>query len=319
MSKIEVEAAKNLLLNGEIVAIPTETVYGLAGWIYSEDALKKIFEVKERPFFDPLIVHVDSIEKAKALTTEWSPLTEYIANKLWPGPVTLILKKAKDINPLITSGLDSVGIRCPDHPLTLALLKEIPGGLAAPSANKFGKTSPTTFEHVEEEFHGKIPVIDGSQSAIGIESTVLEIIKSGEQYKILIYRPGIWNKEKLAELLKSFPAKIDISYESSPVAPGQIKHHYMPKIPIALVPPHWSREQIMDRLNLLGQEFLRPVELELSTDIRFAARELYEKMRSLSGKGDILFVRWHPHLDSDDFEGIKNRLLKAQSFNLINA
>src|SRR5690606_35218960 len=106
---------------------------------------------------------------------------------------------------------------------------------------------------------------------------------------------------------------------TSPVAPGQIKHHYMPKIPIALIPPLWSCEKIIDHLNLLGQEFLRPIELELSHDIRFATRELYEKMRSLSNKGDLIFIRWHSYLDADEFEGIKNRLLKAQTFNLVNA
>jgi L-threonylcarbamoyladenylate synthase len=138
---VTIQEAKEKLLKGDVVAIPTETVYGLAGWIYSEAGLKKIFSTKERPFFDPLIVHIDTIAKARALSSKWTKVHEVLAENCWPGPLTLIALKHSSVSPLITSGLDSIGLRIPRHPETLKLLSLLDGGLAAPSANKFGKTS----------------------------------------------------------------------------------------------------------------------------------------------------------------------------------
>lgn len=122
MKTVDINSATEILKNGGVVAIPTETVYGLGGWIHSEEGLHKIFATKERPFFDPLIVHVNSIEKARTLSSNWTSVHEVLAKNCWPGPLTLIAKKGDAVNPLITSGLDSVGIRCPNHPLTLKLL-----------------------------------------------------------------------------------------------------------------------------------------------------------------------------------------------------
>ena len=188
ISNQDLEKAKNLLLAGEVVAIPTETVYGLAADISNEDAIRKVFSLKERPFFDPLIVHVASLKQAKALTTEWGPLTDFLARYFWPGPLTLILPKAESVNSLITSGLETLAIRFPNHPAAIQLITQV-GPLAAPSANKFGQTSPTEAHHVRKEFRSvDVFVVDGGPCEIGIESTVLEV--GSNQDSVSILRPG---------------------------------------------------------------------------------------------------------------------------------
>ncbi len=138
-----IKKAADLLKSGDVVAIPTETVYGLAGSIESEKGLHKIFSTKERPFFDPLIVHVNSIDMAKSLTSSWDAACEALAQAFWPGPLTLALKKNEKVSDLITAGLDSVGLRFPSHPVAQEVIKAVGSPLAAPSANKFMRTSPT--------------------------------------------------------------------------------------------------------------------------------------------------------------------------------
>ena len=142
--KKEINLPIEAFKNHKLVAIPTETVYGLSAPIDQPLLIKKIFEVKERPFFDPLIVHVSSISEAKEWVSDWPVIAQKLAERFWPGPLTLVLPKNDKVSDLITSGLDTVGLRCPNHPLTLALIKELGVPLAAPSANKFGKTSPTS-------------------------------------------------------------------------------------------------------------------------------------------------------------------------------
>ena len=146
------DQAVSIMKNDGIVAIPTETVYGLGAAISSETALKKIFEVKKRPFFDPLIVHVENIEQAKTLTSEWPEIADSVCQQFWPGPLTIVLKKNQNVSSLITAGLERVGLRCPQHPVALEILRKLKIPIAAPSANLFGRTSPTTALHVETEF-----------------------------------------------------------------------------------------------------------------------------------------------------------------------
>lgn len=300
----------NLLLSGEVLAIPTETVYGLGGWIYSEEGLRKIFSTKERPFFDPLIVHVSSIEKARALSSQWTAIHETLAQAAWPGPLTLIAKKNEKINPLITSGLDSVGLRCPRHPLTLELLKLIDGGVAAPSANKFGKTSPTTARHVEQEFGDQVAILEGGQSEIGIESTVVGV----EGEKVLIYRPGFYTAKMISEILEKKGVKASVTYAESPVAPGQLKHHYMPRIPLVIVPEGFDWKTLG---SLSGIEYQRPVFWEQPSSPEIASRELYQKMREFDEQGfDIIFAEKKKSHAGEDWLGIWNRLEKAKTLSL---
>ncbi len=311
MKLVDINQAKKLLLNGDVVALPTETVYGLGGWIYSEEGLKNIFRTKERPFFDPLIVHIDSIKKAKALTQEWTQIHEILAQRCWPGPLTLIAKKNDRINPLITSGLDSVGLRCPRHPKTLELLSQIEGGVAAPSANKFGKTSPTSSRHVEQEFGDLVSILEGGPSEVGIESTVIGLSEG----KVEIFRPGFYTSKMLSSILKENGIKTDVIYSESPVAPGQLKHHYMPKIPLVIVPENFIWATRVLEINL---PFKNPVIWKQSLSPEIAGRELYQKMRDFDEQGfDIIFAERSPHQFSEEWLGIWNRLDKAKSQTLL--
>jgi L-threonylcarbamoyladenylate synthase len=310
---VTIDKARDLLLHGDVVAIPTETVYGLGGWIYSETGLHKIFSTKERPFFDPLIVHIDSIEKAKSLTSEWTNVHQVLAENCWPGPLTLIAKKNDKVNSLITSGLDSVGLRCPNHEATLELLASIEGGVAAPSANKFGKTSPTSSQHVFGEFGEAVSIIEGGPSEIGIESTVVGV----KEDSIEIFRPGYFTAKALKEILAQNGINIEVRYAQSPVAPGQLKHHYMPKIPLLIVPENFVWEKHQGEIeDALGSKFQNPVTWKQPLSPALASRELYQKMRDFDEeKFDIILAEKNSHHFTEEWLGIWNRLDKAKSLN----
>lgn len=311
MKTIDIDSATEILKNGGVVAIPTETVYGLGGWIYSEEGLQKIFATKERPFFDPLIVHVDSLEKARKLSSKWTDVHEILAKNCWPGPLTLIAKKNDEVNPLITAGLDSVGIRFPNHPLTLKLLQNLPGGVAAPSANKFKKTSPTTPEHVFGEFGESVPILEGGQSDIGIESTVLGV----HDDRIEIFRPGFYTASMISEILRKNGVNLPVSYAESPVAPGQLKHHYMPKTPLIIVPEGFDD---LKKINeLLHKETLKVAYWKQPKSSALASRELYQKMREFDQAGfDVILAERNQDYKEENWLGIWNRLSKAKTFDL---
>lgn len=315
MKFVDLKQAQEKLLSGDVIAIPTETVYGLGGWINSVSGLQKIFSTKERPFFDPLIVHVDTIQKARALTSEWTEVHEALAQAAWPGPLTLIARKNDSVHPLITAGLDSVGIRCPKHDLTLKLLAMIEGGVAAPSANKFGKTSPTSSAHVYAEFGEEVSILEGGSCEIGIESTVAGVKRTAEGVVIEIFRPGFYTSKMLEEILQNKNIQAKVVYAQSPVAPGQLKHHYMPKIPLVIVPQDfdWNHDHFHIE-SKLGHSFSHPKFWELSLDPRIASRELYENLRRFDLEGfDVIVISKKPHHHSEDWLGIWNRLEKAQT------
>ena len=315
---MDLDKARDLLLQGEVVAIPTETVYGLGGWIQSEAGLKKIFSTKERPFFDPLIVHVDGIPNARKLSSNWTVVHQALAEALWPGPLTLIAKKASHVNPLITAGLDSVGIRCPRHPETLKLLSQIEGGVAAPSANKFGKTSPTTSEHVFQEFGDSVAIVEGGPCDVGIESTVAGVKEQNGKFLIEIFRPGFYTAKHFKDTLLAKGIDADVIYAESPVAPGQLKHHYMPKIPLVIVPEgfSWKHEHHMLE-EKLQKKFSKPVVWQQPQDAALASRELYQKMREFDEEGyDLILTSRLSHHHSEEWLGIWNRLEKAKTLAL---
>ena len=318
MKTVNIIEAREILLQGGVVAIPTETVYGLAGWIQSETGLAKIFSTKERPFFDPLIVHVNSIEKAKSLTTNWTIVHEALAAACWPGPLTLIAKKSSSIHPLITSGLDSVGLRCPKHELTLSLLESMEGGLAAPSANKFGKTSPSLASHVFEEFGDSVPVLDGGPCEVGIESTVVGIEEVAGPWKVHIYRPGFYTAQSLQIILDKHQIKAVVDYAQSPVAPGQLKHHYMPNIPLVITPPDFDwklHKEIVEKY--FNKSFSSPAFWQLPLEPEFASRVLYEDLRRFSANGhDLILITRDSKHNQEEWLGIWNRLTKARSLEI---
>lgn len=183
----DLDKALQLLESGELVAIPTETVYGLAANALNSRAVAKIFEAKNRPSFDPLIVHVASLQHAKKYTTGFPLQAEALARRFWPGPLTLLLPKTSDVPDIVTAGLDRVGLRCPAHPLTISLLAHASFPLAAPSANPFGYISPTTSQHVQDQLGNSVSyIIDGGPSRVGIESTIV----GWEDNEPIIYRLG---------------------------------------------------------------------------------------------------------------------------------
>jgi L-threonylcarbamoyladenylate synthase len=216
------EAAERIRA-GELVAFPTETVYGLGANALDAAAVAKIYELKGRPPTSPLIVHVASIEMAQALVTEWAPQADQLARKYWPGPLTLVLPRAAAIPDIVTAGLPTVGIRVPDHPLALALIREAGVPLAAPSANRFTGLSPTTAEHVREAFGDAVPVLDGGHCRVGIESTVVSIASG----KITLLRPGMISLEDVESA--SAPAS-----DTAHPAPGMHERHYSPRTPLVL-------------------------------------------------------------------------------------
>lgn len=226
----QIEKAIALLCNNEIVAIPTETVYGLAGNIYSETAIKKIFELKKRPFFNPLIVHIKSIESLKDVALDIPPIAYKVAELFWPGPLTMVLKKQPEISDLVTSGKNTVAVRVPKHALTLSLLNQLEFPLAAPSANPFGSISPTTANHVDGYFKKDLKLIlDGGACTVGIESTIIGF----ENNQAIIYRQGSISQDELES--KIGKVKLITVNETAPVAPGMLLKHYAPSTPTLLV------------------------------------------------------------------------------------
>lgn len=226
----DLDLAKNLLENDEVVAIPTETVYGLAGNIFSEKAIKKIFETKKRPFFNPLIVHVHSLNCLDAICSEIPLKAKLLANNFWPGPLTLVLKKQNSISDLVTGGKDTVAVRIPNHPLALDLLSKLNFPLAAPSANPFGSISPTTAEHVANYFSNTLPlVLDGGNCENGIESTIIGF----ENEEPILYRLGAISREEIESVIG--PIFIKNKNEKVPEAPGMLTRHYAPLTKTILV------------------------------------------------------------------------------------
>lgn len=296
---VPIETAISILKENKPVAIPTETVYGMAGVINNEDALKSIFSIKERPFFDPLIVHVSSIKMAQKYTSNWTENAEKLAQHFWPGPLTLILDKGELVSSLITSGLDKVGLRMPDHPLTLELIEKLQTPLAAPSANKFKKTSPTCAEHVSDEFGEDFPILDGGQTQFGIESTVVGVFDD----HIKIYRPGVITKDDLQDVLD-----IPVEHAPSPVAPGQLKHHYMPNIPITLTTNH--------KLDLT--DYQDHYVWKLPADPVLVARELYSQFRQAAKQGHkgILIIYQNDFHQDEKWKGVLNRINKAKTYEI---
>jgi L-threonylcarbamoyladenylate synthase len=220
---ISIKEAAERIRAGEVVAFPTETVYGLGANALDAMAVAKIYELKGRPATSPLIVHVASIEMARTLVTEWPPEAEQLAGRYWPGPLTLVLPKSPAIPGSVTAGLTTVGVRVPHHPLALALIAEAGVPLAAPSANRFMGLSATTAEHVREAFGERVPVLDGGPCQVGIESTVISI-NAG---KMTLLRPGMISIEDVERA--SAPSK-DVAHP----APGMHPRHYSPRTRLVL-------------------------------------------------------------------------------------
>lgn len=275
----DINKAKQLLERGELVAIPTETVYGLAGNALNSEAVTKIFRVKERPQFDPLIVHVPDLEHAENYTSFIPDLARKLAAAFWPGPLTLLLQKRPIIPDLVTSGLDTVGIRCPDHPLTRQLLRALPFPLAAPSANPFGYVSPTTPLHVQDQLGEKIEyILDGGACDVGIESTIVGF----DNNEVNVYRAGGLSIEAIEKIAGK--VQVQTHSVSNPKAPGQLKSHYAPRKKVIIGELATLISQYPDAAVLsFSKDYHRRSQYVLSPDgsVEEAARNLFTALRML--------------------------------------
>ena len=246
-----VSRAAQLLGAGQLVALPTETVYGLAANAFDAKAVASIFVAKGRPSTNPIIVHVSSLDMARRCVKEWTPLAQRMAQAFWPGPLTLVLEKSDIIPDVVTAGGPTVGVRWPSHPIIQAVIESCGFPLAAPSANPSNEVSPTTAQHVAQSLHGRIPlVVDGGASRVGIESTVLDLVSKPPR----LLRPGMIDAGALLAVLGKEGLRLNEgskSEESGALrSPGMLKRHYSPKARLLIL--NWRDEgdlaaQILER------------------------------------------------------------------------
>lgn len=294
----DIEKAKSFLERGDLVAIPTETVYGLAANALDPIAAAKIFEAKERPTFDPLIVHTYSLQEVYKFITSIHPQLLKLAQVFWPGPLTILLPKKEVIPNLVTSGLDRVGVRVPNHQLTLELLKQLAFPLAAPSANPFGYISPTTAEHVQKQLGSKIPyILDGGACNVGLESTIV----GEENGEIIVYRLGGLSIDEIEKVVGK--VTIQLNQSSNPKAPGQLKSHYAPKKPVVIGELKVLQETYADKKigaivfgnNVLLDAHVLVKNLSSSENYNEAAVNLFSFLRELDeAEVDIIICKLLP-------------------------
>ena len=310
----DISKAIALLSAGEIIAIPTETVYGLAGNIHSEKAISAIFETKKRPFFNPLIVHIPSVEDLSNIVEYIPEKAKLLAEAFWPGPITLVLKKKNTIPDLITAGKDTVAVRVPNHPIALELLKQLPFPLAAPSANPFSSISPTTAEHVEAYFKDKIKMIlNGGVCKSGIESTIIGF----ENDEPIIYRLGSTPIEAIEAVVGEI--KVKNKKEVTPDAPGMLARHYAPKTTTILtenilesIKEHTNKRigVLVFKTEILNDDISTQIVLSKIGDMTDAAAKLYDALHQLDKLNlDVIIAEKFP--DYELGKSINDRLERA--------
>jgi len=310
----QIKKASKLLKAGNVVAIPTETVYGLAANVFDEKSIKKIFEIKGRPLFNPLIVHIKSIEELQNVATNIPPKAWILANYFWPGALTLVLPKKKTIPYIVTAGKETVGVRVPSHPVALALLEEVDFPLAAPSANPFGTISPTEAKHVNDYFKDIIPmVLDGGICKNGIESTIIGF----ENDEPVLYRLGSITLEEIEKIVGKITIKN--KKETAPDAPGMLSKHYAPKTKTHLVSDIYAflKKHPNKKIGLLlfnqrieKNEFIHQEILSENGNYKQAAVNLYAAMHRLDKLGlDLIVAERFPDIDLG--KSINDRLERA--------
>jgi L-threonylcarbamoyladenylate synthase len=298
MISTDIHKAADLLRSGEVIGIPTETVYGLAANIYSEKAIRKIFEIKQRPLDNPLIVHVASIDQMESLAKDIPDKAYRLAGAFWPGPLTLILPRSIDVPKLVTAGKPNVAIRMPGHGLTRELIAAAGVPIAAPSANPFGRISPTKAEHVAAYFSEDIPlVLDGGPCRSGIESTIIGF--DGEEP--IVYRLGSLSLEEIES--KVGKVQLRNKMDVAPDAPGMSSRHYSPKTPTVLCSDVASAlsERSENRIGIIVLQHELTLEkgvqkvLSKSGDLQEAARNLYATMHELdAAELDVILIERMP-------------------------
>ncbi|WP_413289795.1 L-threonylcarbamoyladenylate synthase [Bdellovibrio sp. HCB337] len=333
MKSAEISKAVELLAKGQVVGMPTETVYGLAARIDLPAGIEAIFKTKERPFFDPLIVHVSELSQLQNVTAGFPEVAKALADKFWPGPLTMVLPKNAKLNSMITSGLDSVGVRMPAHPVALDLIRAVGVPLAAPSANKFGKTSPTSAAHVRQEFQKEnVFVLEGGDSQIGIESTVLLVKENGGKNTLSVLRKGHVLRSDIEKYLSSQGIAFEfVETVDKKESPGHMKHHYMPPVPLILcLDPKKSLEDLKKLIQSKMSELPDKIEevaivkpkgeihniaiMKLSEDPLLATRSFYAQLRDLAAqKPDCILLYKEVAHSGERWESLYDRVNKAAS------
>jgi L-threonylcarbamoyladenylate synthase len=308
----EVRRAAEALQQGRLVAFPTETVYGLGADASNAKAVARLYAVKGRPADHPVIVHFASADDAFAWAREVPDEARILASRFWPGPLTLILKRSDRAKDLVTGGQDNIGLRVPSHPVAHELLRLFQGGVAAPSANRFGKVSPTTAAHVRDDLGDDVDlVLEGGPSEVGIESTIIDL--SGNAPVLL--RPGRISREQLEQVLGR---PVSDRNSSATKHPGGMERHYAPRTPARLVPTYDLDKEIArleEKVAVLA--FSRPDErvdywLRMPRDPGAYAQKLYGALRELDGAGcEEILVEAPP--EAPEWAAVRDRLQRACS------
>ena len=290
----EIGRAAVLICAGELVAFPTETVYGLGANALDAAAIDKIYAAKGRPPGSPLIVHVSSLEMARSLVREWPEGAEKLARIFWPGPLTLVLPKQPHVPDRLTAGLDTVGVRMPSNPIAVALIQAAGVPIAAPSANRFTELSPTTAQHVRDGLGDRIAMLlDGGRTTVGIESTVLSLAGSAA----VLLRPGMVTRQQIEEVIGPIQVLGPVA-EGAHTAPGLHHRHYSPKTPLMLIQAGESAP--------IGNGIV----IEMPADPRAYAAVLYERLHAADGQGwDWIAIEQPP--SGEEWAAIRDRLDRA--------
>ena len=308
MPPAEIARAASVLRAGGLVAFPTETVYGLGADASSETAIARLYAVKGRPAGHPVIVHFASADAAFSFSRELPEAARTLARRFWPGPLTLIVKRNEKAKDFVTGGQDSVGLRVPSHPVAHALLEAFGGGVAAPSANRFGRVSPTTAAHVRADLGADVDmVLEGGPSEVGIESTIVDLTNGAA----IVLRPGAISEDEIRKFVE-----VKARTQSSVRHSGGMARHYAPRTPAALVPTHaldGEIEKLKERVAVLA--FSRPDErvdywLRMPRDPAQYAQKLYAALRELDTSGcERILVEAPP--DAPEWAAVRDRLQKA--------
>jgi L-threonylcarbamoyladenylate synthase len=315
ISQQEIQDAVEALRAGELVAFPTETVYGLGANANNPDAVRKIFRMKGRPSTHPVIVHIDHPRYLQRWVRDMSPDAKKLADAFWPGPLTLVAKRAPAVNDVITGGQDTVAIRVPNHPVAQQLLNAFGGGIAAPSANRFGRVSPTRADHVREEFGDDLKyILDGGDCKMGLESTIVACV--GDAPRVL--RPGSISVSQLRAVVPSIQVGAN---PSAPRVPGSTSRHYSPATPVNVVPSR-RLEQVMneftakeEKVAVLAQRppgtanpFMTWINAGIRPDVY--ARQLYAHLRTLDKAGaKVILAEEVP--EGEKWDAVRDRLRRA--------
>jgi L-threonylcarbamoyladenylate synthase len=309
-----IRRAARILQAGGLVAFPTETVYGLGADASNARAVRRIFEAKHRPADHPVIVHLRDAGEVAQWAREIPPAGELLMQRFWPGPLTLILKRARRVLDEVTGGQDTVGLRVPSHPIAQQLLRAFAGAIAAPSANRFGRISPTTAAHVKEELGDTIDmVLDGGACTVGIESTIIDLSAGTPR----LLRPGGIARAELEALLH---AAVDLAGEGTPRASGTLAAHYAPTVRMLLVEADElegavRRHAADNRLAVLARRAplpgsAVPLWRRAADDARSYAHDLYATLHELDGWGCTLLIVEAPPADPE-WEAVRDRLQRA--------